>query len=163
MPTTAEPFTINVPDAVVEDILARVRAYPWDDLPDAGGWSCGTRLAFMRDLCAYWVGGYDWRAQEAELNHLPQFRAEADGLGLHFVHTRGSGPHPMPLILSHGWPGSFMEFLHVAEKLPTPSALEATLRTLSTSLRPHCRVTPSPTARASRLARARWPGTSTRS
>jgi hypothetical protein len=76
-----EPFTINVPDAVIEGILARVRAYPWDDLPDAGGWSCGTDLTFMRDLCTPWTGGYDWRAAEAGLNRLPQFRAEANGLG----------------------------------------------------------------------------------
>src|SRR5215210_6802667 len=115
-----EPFTINIPEPVIERILERVRGYPWRDLPNAGGWSCGTSLVLMRDLCTYWTSSYDWRAAERELNRLPQFRAQAAGLGLHFVYLRGSGPNPLPLILSHGWPGSFAEFLHVAEPLAHP-------------------------------------------
>jgi pimeloyl-ACP methyl ester carboxylesterase len=118
--STTLPFSIQIPDAVIADILDRVRRYPWDDLPDAGGWSCGTGLGYMREFARYWLDTYDWRAEEAKLNRVSHFRAEAAGLPLHFIHMRGSGPKPTPLLLSHGWPGSFFEFMAVVEPLAHP-------------------------------------------
>jgi pimeloyl-ACP methyl ester carboxylesterase len=114
------PFSIRIPDRVLDDISERVRRYPWADLPDAGGWGCGTDVATLHDLARYWLDRYDWRAEEAKLNLLPQFRAEAAGLTLHYVHVKGSGPKPLPILLSHGWPGSFFEFAHLVEKLAHP-------------------------------------------
>ncbi|MEI9982999.1 MAG: epoxide hydrolase [Aliidongia sp.] len=118
--TAVAPFSIAIDDATLAEIGERIRRYPWDDLPDAGGWSCGTDIAYLRNLARYWLDGYDWRAQEATLNRLPQFRVEIEGLPLHFVHVKGSGPNPLPLILSNGWPGSFYEFTDLVEPLAHP-------------------------------------------
>ncbi|MEM1299680.1 MAG: epoxide hydrolase family protein [Pseudomonadota bacterium] len=117
---TPRPFRIEVPDDVLEDIRARVSAFPWHEMPADGGWDYGANLDYMRDLCAYWVDGYDWRTEEAKLNALPQFKAEVDGIDLHHIHERGSGPAPMPLILSHGWPGSVAEFTEIIGPLAHP-------------------------------------------
>ena len=114
------PFRIDVPDAVLDDIRDRVRAFPWHEMPKDGGWGYGANLDYMRELCAYWVDGYDWRAEEAALNALPHFTAPVDGIDLHFIHERGSGPAPMPLILSHGWPGSVAEFTEIIGPLAHP-------------------------------------------
>jgi pimeloyl-ACP methyl ester carboxylesterase len=116
------PFTIDVPDhdlAALADRLARTR------LPDAvtdGGWSYGADRAFMRDLTAYWRDSFDWRAQEAKLNRLPQFTADVDGNEIHFVHARGKGPKPLPLLITHGWPSSFAEFAKIIPLLTDPAA-----------------------------------------
>lgn len=115
------PFRIDVPQAKLDAILARVRDYSWDALPDAGGWAHGTSIPFMRDLCRHWLDRYDWRAAEADLNRLPQFKADADGLALHFVHVKGVGPSPKPLVITHGWPGSFFEFAGVVGPLADPA------------------------------------------
>ncbi len=85
-----------------------------------GTWAYGANLDFLRELCVYWGDQYDWRKWEAELNRFPQFIADADGLDIHFYHEVGSGPSPKPLILSHGWPGSVFEFLHIIDKLAHP-------------------------------------------
>ena len=116
------PFTIDVPDhdlAALADRLARTR------LPDAvtdGGWSYGADRAFMRDLTAYWRDSFDWRAQEAKLNRLPQFTADIDGNEIHFVHARGRGPKPLPLLITHGWPSSFAEFAKIIPLFTDPAA-----------------------------------------
>jgi microsomal epoxide hydrolase len=120
MTSAPTPFKIDIPDAILADIKDRVARYPWADLPDAGDWHCGTSLAYLRTLCRYWLDSYDWRAAEAKLNALPQFHATAAGFPLHFIHVKGSGPRPRPLLLSHGWPGSFFEFAQLAEKLAHP-------------------------------------------
>ena len=117
---TPQPYALDVPDATIRRILERVRLYEWPDAPEDGGWAYGTNLDYMKELAAYWVSGYDWRAEEAKLNGLPHFRAEAGGTTLHFVRERGSGTDPMPLVLIHGWPGSFFEFAHVVEPLAHP-------------------------------------------
>ena len=105
----AEPFTIAVPDERLASIRARVEAFDWDLTPDAGGWRSGVGLADLRRLVDHWLTRYDWRAQERRLNALPQFTAEVLGQRLQFVHARGDGSRP-PLLLLHGWPGSFLEF-----------------------------------------------------
>jgi microsomal epoxide hydrolase len=117
---TPHPFTIDVPDATIRRILERVRLYEWPEAPEGGGWAYGANLDYMKELAAYWVDGYDWRVEEAKLNGLPHFTAGAEETALHFVRERGSGTDPMPLVLIHGWPGSFFEFAHVVEPLAHP-------------------------------------------
>lgn len=117
-----EPFRIAASDAALADLgerLARTR-FP-DEIPGSG-WDYGSELAYMRELVAYWRERYDWRAAEARLNALPQFRAVVDGLGIHFIHVRGRGPSPLPLVITHGWPGSVAEFVDVIGPLTDPAA-----------------------------------------
>ncbi len=115
-----KPFSIEVAQETLEGVLARVRAYQWHEMPEEGGWSYGTNLDYMKELCAYWADGYDWCAREAELNRLPQYTAEVDGLDIHFVHEKGSGTAAQPLLLVHGWPGSFYEFADTVGRLAHP-------------------------------------------
>jgi pimeloyl-ACP methyl ester carboxylesterase len=118
------PFRVAVPDATLEAIRTKVRGYEWHEAPRGAGleasWAYGANLDFMKSLCAYWADGYDWRKWEAELNRFPQFVARVEELDIHFYREPGSGPSPRPLILSHGWPGSVFEFLHVIDKLAHP-------------------------------------------
>ena len=109
-----------MPEETLEGVRARVRAYAWHEMPEDGGWSYGTNLDYMKELCAYWADGYDWRAREAELNRLPQYTAKVDGLDIHFVHETGSGAVARPLLLVHGWPGSFYEFAAALGPLAHP-------------------------------------------
>ncbi|MGH2584983.1 MAG: epoxide hydrolase family protein [Dehalococcoidia bacterium] len=116
------PFTIDVPDRVLEDLRDRLRRAHWPGEIDGGGWTYGTNLASMKELVRYWLEEYDWRAREAALNRLPQFIATVDGLDIHFVRVKGNGPNPLPLIISHGWPGSFVEMVEVIGPLADPAA-----------------------------------------
>jgi pimeloyl-ACP methyl ester carboxylesterase len=102
-----EAFRIAVPEAELEDLRARLRRTRWPE-PETDA-SQGVPLAYLQDLCAYWADGYDWRATEARLNALPQFRSE----GIHFIHVRSESSDALPLILTHGWPGSVLEYLDV--------------------------------------------------
>ncbi|MFA7199193.1 MAG: epoxide hydrolase family protein, partial [Methanoculleus sp.] len=106
-----EPFTIAVPEAVLDDLRRRLADTRWPD--DGPGWEYGTALSYMKDLARYWEHSYDWRAHEAELNRFAQFRAEVDGVGVHFIHERSRGPDPVPLLLLHGWPDSFYRYYRV--------------------------------------------------
>ncbi|HTK79151.1 MAG TPA: epoxide hydrolase [Rhizomicrobium sp.] len=118
------PFKIAVEQPVLDRIRDRVRAYEWHEAPSGPGldssWAYGANLNFIKSLCAYWANEYDWRKWEAELNRFPQFIARVDDLDIHFYRETGSGPSPTPLILSHGWPGSVFEFVHIIEKLAHP-------------------------------------------
>lgn len=118
------PFRIDVPQATLDSIRAKVRGYEWHEMPVGdgleGSWTYGANLDYMKSLCTWWADGYDWRKWEAELNKFPQFKADVDDLKIHFYRENGSGPSPKPLILSHGWPGSVFEFLHVIDKLAHP-------------------------------------------
>ncbi len=118
------PFKIDVPQAALDSIRARVRAYEWHEMPRGegldGSWAYGANLDYMKSLCTYWADGYDWREQEAMLNRFPQFTADVNGLDIHFYREDGSGTSPKPLILSHGWPGSVFEFVHIIDKLAHP-------------------------------------------
>ena len=115
-----QTYSIDVPDRVLADIRARVAAFPWHEMPDDGGWGYGTNLDYMKELCAYWLDEYDWRMHEAALNRFSHFRTPADGIDMHFIHEKGSGPAPMPLLISHGWPGSVAEFNNLIEPLAHP-------------------------------------------
>jgi pimeloyl-ACP methyl ester carboxylesterase len=107
------PFRIDVPEAELADLRRRLRQARWPEREPVGDWSQGVPLAYLRELCEYWANGYDWRATEARLNALPQFRTVIDGLPIHFIHVRSAHPGALPLILTHGWPGSVVEFLKV--------------------------------------------------
>ena len=114
------PFRIDVPDTTLDGIRARVREYPWHEMPDDGGWAYGTNLDYMKELCAYWLDEYDWRTHEAAINRFSHYTAPVEGIDLHFIHQKGSGAAPLPLIISHGWPGSIVEFLDIIEPLAHP-------------------------------------------
>lgn len=115
-----EPFRVDVCDATLAQIKERVAAFPWHEMPDDGGWDYGTNLDYMKGFCDYWVNDFDWRQHEATLNSFPQFKAQVGGIDLHFIHEKGSGPNPQPLIISHGWPGSVVEFLDFIDLLAHP-------------------------------------------
>lgn len=122
--STPRPFRIDVPQERLDAIRTRIEAYEWHEMPRGDGldgtWAYGANLDYMKKLCAYWTSGYDWRKWEAALNRFPQFIAKVDDLDIHFYREDGSGPSPRPLVLSHGWPGSVFEFLHIIEKLAHP-------------------------------------------
>ncbi len=118
---TAVPFTVQIADEVLSDLQQQLERTRWTDEIDGAGWDYGTNLDYLRQLVAYWREGFDWRAQERRLNRFPQFQATVDGFRLHFVHMKGQGPRPLPLLLSHGWPGSFFEFYKVVEPLADPA------------------------------------------
>jgi pimeloyl-ACP methyl ester carboxylesterase len=138
--TGPKPFKIDVPEARLDTILARVREYEWHEAPVGEGladsWAYGANLDYMKRLCAYWADGYDWRKWEAALNAIPQFTAPVEDTELHFYWERGSGPSPTPLILSHGWPGSVFEFLHIIEKLAHPERFGGDVRDAFTVVAP---------------------------
>ncbi|MEV4888462.1 epoxide hydrolase family protein [Nonomuraea sp. NPDC055795] len=112
-----KPFHIDIPDADLTDLRERLARTRWPDELPGVGWSYGVPLSYARDLAGYWADGFDWRAQEAALNALPQFTTEIDGQNIHFVHVRSAKPDALPLIITHGWPGSFVEFMKVIEPL----------------------------------------------
>ena len=116
-----EAFQIDIPDADLRDLHDRLAATRWPGPALSPAWEDGSDLVFMKRLAAHWGDGFDWRAQERRLNALPQFMAALDGQDIHFVHARGEGPSPMPLILTHGWPGSFLEFEQILPLLTHPS------------------------------------------
>ena len=115
-----EPFVINVPDATLVDLRERLLRTRWPGEVAASGWTYGTNLGYIKELAEYWFQRYDWRSQEAALNRFHHYRV--DGLGLHFIHERGKGPRPLPLLLVHGWPGSFVEFARIIPLLTDPGA-----------------------------------------
>jgi epoxide hydrolase len=116
------PFLIEIPEADLGDLRERLERTRWPEGETVEDWSQGVPLAYMQELCGYWAEGYDWRATEARLNALPQFRTEIDGLGIHFIHVRSPHPDALPLVITHGWPGSIVEFLKVIRPLADPPA-----------------------------------------
>jgi len=116
------PFTIDVPQDVLEDLQKRLATTRWPDSVAGAGWDYGTDLAYLKGLVGYWQQGFDWRAVERALNRIPQFRVELDGFGLHFLHVRGNGPRSIPLLLSHGFPDSFLRMIKLIPLLSDPAA-----------------------------------------
>ena len=113
MPDDVTPFRIEIEDSALIDLRDRLHRTRWPERETVSDWSQGVPLAYLRELCRYWADEYDWRAAESRLNTLPQFRTEIDGLGIHFVHILSPHPGALPLILTHGWPGSIVEFTKV--------------------------------------------------
>jgi epoxide hydrolase len=117
-----EPFRLDVPEAELDDLRDRLKAARWPERETVDDWSQGVPLEYLSELCAYWATSYDWRATEARLNALPQFRTEIDGLGIHLLHVRSRHADALPLVMTHGWPGSIVEFLTVIGPLTDPAA-----------------------------------------
>ncbi len=111
------PFTIDIPQSQLDDLRARLALTRWPEKETVADWDQGVPLAYARDLAAYWANDYDWRRCEAALNAHPNFLVEIDGLDIHFLHIRSANPAARPLLLTHGWPGSVLEFLDVIEPL----------------------------------------------
>ena len=116
----AEPFRVSVPDEVLADLKDRLAKTRWPIEAKAAPWTYGASLSYMRDVVDYWRDQYDWRKSEAAFNRFPNHKATLDGKKVHFILERGSGPDPLPLILTHGWPGSVVEFLDLIEPLAHP-------------------------------------------
>lgn len=117
-----EPFTIEASDAQLEDLAERLGRVRWPEPETVDDTSQGLPLAWLRELCDHWAGDYDWRAREQRLNAWPQFRTEIDGLRIHFLHARSPEPDATPLLMTHGWPGSIVEFTKVLGPLTDPRA-----------------------------------------
>src|SRR3989440_184550 len=114
------PFRIDIPQADLDDLRDRLARTRWPDELPGGGWSRGVPLAYLRELAEYWRTVYDWRAQEARLNQFAQFTTSIDGQNVHFLHVRSPEPQALPLIVTHGWPGSVVEFMNVIGPLTDP-------------------------------------------
>jgi len=120
--TAISPFRIEVPQATLDDLRDRLARTRWPDAAPTGAWSQGTDPDYLRTLTSYWETEFDWRSTERRLNAFPQFRVEVEGLPIHFLHVRGRGPKPLPLVLTHGWPSSFAEFQKIIPLLTDPAA-----------------------------------------
>src|SRR5258707_13681723 len=125
LPTTTNevtPFKVHVPQAALDDLKKRLANARWPDKEPVSDWSQGVPLAKAQELTEYWRTRYDWRRVESSLNALPQFRTQIDGLGIYFIHVRSKHENALPIILTHGWPGSVLEFLQVIGRLVDPTA-----------------------------------------
>jgi pimeloyl-ACP methyl ester carboxylesterase len=116
-----DPFTIDIPESTLIDLRSRIRATRWPDSAPGRAWDQGTDAGFLANILASWADGFDWRAQERALNSFPQFRAEIDGLRVHYIHERAKAGHGIPLILTHGWPSTFIEYLPLVRLLTDPA------------------------------------------
>jgi pimeloyl-ACP methyl ester carboxylesterase len=121
-PTAVRPFRINVPEEDLADLRRRITATVWPDKETVADASQGVQLATMQELARYWGADFDFRRFEASLNALPQFMTEIDGLDMHFIHVRSKHEHALPLIVTHGWPGSVIEQLKIIDPLTNPTA-----------------------------------------
>jgi pimeloyl-ACP methyl ester carboxylesterase len=117
-----EPFTIDIPDAVLDDLRARLLNTRWALDLDNEDETYGIGTAYLREIVAYWVDGFDWRGVERQINRIPQYRATIDGTPVHFLRLEGRGPSPMPIVLSHGWPWTFWDWSRVIGQLADPAA-----------------------------------------
>ncbi len=116
------PFTIAIEDSVLEDLQKRLADTRWpDEIPNTG-WDYGSNLGYLKELVEYWRTKFDWRAQEAKLNAFNHFKSEVDGLDIHFIHEKGKGPNPIPLIITHGWPSCFFEMTKIIPLLADPAS-----------------------------------------
>ncbi len=125
MTDAIRPFRVDVPDELLVDLRRPLAATRWPDRETVPDESQGVQLATMQELARYWGTGYDWRKCEAKLNALPQFMTEIDGLDIHFIHVRSKHENALPLIVTHGWPGSVIEQLKIIDPLTNPTAHSA--------------------------------------
>ena len=116
-----QPYEVHISDEVLEDLKERLARTRWPDEIEGADWDYGSNLAYIRELCDYWLNDFDWREREREINEFDHFRAEVDGLGIHFIHAKGTGPNPMPLVITHGWPSTFVEMLKIIPLLSDPA------------------------------------------
>jgi pimeloyl-ACP methyl ester carboxylesterase len=117
-----EPFRVEIAPDVLEDLKARLRRTRWPDQVQDSGWRYGTNLDYLRELADYWLNDFDWRGQERHINSFANYRAKVKDLQIHFIQERGKGAHPIPLLITHGWPSSFVEMLKIIPLLTDPAA-----------------------------------------
>ena len=115
-----KPFKVNISEENLQNIYSKVKNYQWHEMPDDGGWNYGTNLDYMKDFSKYWLEKFDWRKIEEKINKFQNFKSNINGVDIHFIHEKGSGSNPKPLLLSHGRPGSIVEFLHIIDQLAHP-------------------------------------------
>ena len=108
-----EPFKIQIPDSVLDDLKSRLARTRWPEKLADTDWDYGSNLGYVKELVEYWRTKFDWRGQENLINSFSHFKTDVDGLGIHFIHEKGKGPNPMPLVITHGWPGTFFEMLKI--------------------------------------------------
>ena len=116
------PFKVEVPDATLQDLKERLDRTRWPDEIHGSNWDYGTNLDYLKELVEYWRTKFDWRSQERLINSFSHFKADVDGMGIHFIHEKGMGPNPMPLVITHGWPGTFFEMYKVIPMLSDPAS-----------------------------------------
>ena len=116
-----EPFVVDVPGEVLADLKARLARTRWPDEIPGSGWDYGSNLEYIKGLVEYWRSQFDWSSQQAAMNRFDHFRTQVEGLGIHFIHQRGQGPNPLPLIITHGWPSSFYEMHKIVPLLTDPA------------------------------------------
>lgn len=114
------PFRVEIPQSKLDDLARRLDQTRWPDSLSDTKWQYGANLAYMKELTTYWRNQFDWRAQEKEMNSYNHFRMNLDGFNVHFIHERGSGPNPIPLMMIHGWPGTFWEMHRILPMLLDP-------------------------------------------
>ena len=117
-----ERFHIQVSDEVLDDLKYRLEHVRWPDQLEDLGWERGTEITYLKSLISYWKEQFDWRAQERELNCFSQFRCNVDGINIHFIHEKGKGPNPIPIILTHGWPDSYVRYQKIIPLLTDPAS-----------------------------------------
>ncbi len=115
-----KPFKVDISEKILLNIYSKVKNYEWHEIPDDGGWDYGTNLDYMKEFSKYWVEKFNWRKTEEKINRFKNFKTKINGVEIHFIHEKGSGVNPKPLLLSHGWPGSIIEFLHIIDQLAHP-------------------------------------------
>ena len=147
--TDIRPFQVEVPQADLDDLRQRLAATRWPSQELVADRSQGVQLATIQELTRYWTDEHDWRTTEAKLNALPQFMTEIDGVDIHFIHVKSKHENALPLIMTHGWPGSVIELLETIGPLTDPTAHGGKPRTRSTSCCRPCPATASPASRPS--------------
>jgi microsomal epoxide hydrolase len=115
-----KPFKVEIPNSLIQEIKNKVKKYPWHEMPSEGGWKYGTNLDYMKEISNYWVNDFDWSKHQEEINKFSNFISKVEEMDIHFIHEKGSGTNPTPLLLMHGWPGSIVEFIHIIKKLAHP-------------------------------------------
>ena len=115
-----KPFKVEISNEILQNINSKVKNYQWHEMPDDGGWDYGTNLDYMKEFAEYWSSKFDWKKTEEKINKFRNFKTNIDGIDIHFIHEKGSGSNPKPLLLNHGWPGSIVEFLDIIDQLAHP-------------------------------------------
>ena len=113
-------FKVEISQETLQNINSKVKNFQWHEMPDDGGWEYGTNLEYMKEFAIYWINKFNWRKTEEKINKFKNFKTNVDGIDIHFIHEKGSGSNPKPLLLNHGWPGSIIEFLDIIDQLAHP-------------------------------------------
>ena len=136
-PVGAQPFEVSIPESVLDDLKERLKKTRWPLEANTSPWTYGASLSYMKDICAYWCDHYDWRKAESLINKYPNYLVNLRGKNVHFIIEKGSGENPQPLIITHGWPGSIVEFFDIIEPLAHPEKFGGDIKDAFTVVLPH--------------------------